>query len=151
VIGWLLDTNVVASLIAPNGAPSVAIWASAQPEDRMFLSILTIGEYHKGIDNLDPADPNRSRYTGALGALEERFAGRVLSVNDSIVRRWGSISGEMKRQTGQSPSVIDTLLAATAIEHDLVLATRNTKDVRSSGAVLFNPWEDDPGAFAIVG
>jgi predicted nucleic acid-binding protein len=73
----------------------------------------------------------------------------VLSVSDQIVRRWGAIGGEGKRLTGHSPSVIDTLLAATAIEHDFYLATRNVADVANSGAAVFNPWRDDPERFSI--
>jgi predicted nucleic acid-binding protein len=45
--------------------------------------------------------------------------------------------------------VIDTLLAATAVEHRLYLATRNVADVAGSGAIVFNPWTDDPRNFAI--
>ncbi len=148
--GWLLDTNVVAALISPNGAPSVKAWDSAQPEHRMYLSILTLGEYDKGIHNLADDHPERSRYIAALDALEGRFAGRILSVDDAVVRRWGEISGSTKRRTGHSPSVIDTLLAATALENELFLATRNTKDVKHSGAAVFNPWEDDPAQFPLA-
>jgi predicted nucleic acid-binding protein len=36
VIGWLLDTNVVAAIIAANGAPSVKAWAGGQDEERFF-------------------------------------------------------------------------------------------------------------------
>lgn len=150
MIGWLLDTNVVAALINPAGAPSVKTWATSQSEDRMYLSILTLGEYDKGIHNLAADDPDRSRYIAARDALEARFAGRILSVGDAAVRRWGTISGATKRPTGHPPSVIDTLLAATAIEHRLFLATRNVKDVRHSGAALFNPWEDDPAQFPLA-
>jgi predicted nucleic acid-binding protein len=46
--------------------------------------------------------------------------------------------------------VIDILLAATAVEHDLFLVTRNAKDVRLSGAAIFNPWKDDPAQFPLV-
>ena len=148
--GWLLDTNVVAALINPNGAPRVKQWAAVQPEHLIFLSVLTLGEYDKGVHNLAVEHPERSRYIAARDALESRFAGRILPVDNAIVRRWGAISGETKRQTGHSPSVIDTLLAATAIEHNLFLATRNTKDVRHSGAAVFNPWEDDPDAFPLA-
>ncbi len=86
----------------------------------------------------------------AVTALEARFKGRVLSLHDAIVRRWGVISGETKRLTGHSPNVIDTLLAATAIENGFYFATRNTPDVIYSGASLFNPWEDDPAAFPVI-
>lgn len=148
--GWLLDTNVIAALISPNGAPSVKVWASAQPEQRMFLSVLTLGEYDKGIHALAADHPERSRYIAGRDALENRFAGRILPVDDAVVRRWGAISGMVKRQAGIVPPVIDTMLAATALEHDLFLTTRNTRDVRHSGAAIFNPWEDDPARFPLV-
>ncbi len=138
--GWLLDTNVVASLIAPNGAPSVKDWVSKQPEERLWLSILTLAEYDKGIANLPDDNLNRARYMAARDALEERFTGRILPLSDIVVRRWGLISGRIKRDTGHPPPVIDTLFAASALEHDLCLVTRNLKDVAGSGAELFSPW-----------
>jgi predicted nucleic acid-binding protein len=150
VIGWLLDTHIVSALASPNGAPSVKSWASAQPEQRMFLSVLTLAEIDKGIYNLEPDHPDRSRYAAARDALAARFADRILSVDNAVIYRWGIISGEVKRRIGHAPSVVDTMLAATAIEHDLILATRNVKDTRHSGAVIFNPWEDDPSLFPLT-
>lgn len=116
----------------------------------MYLSILTLGEYDKGISQLATDHPNRSRYMSARDALEARFAGRILSVDDAVVRRWGAISGMVKRDTGHAPSVVDTLLAATALENAMFLVTRNVKDVRHSGAAIFNPWDDDPARFALA-
>ena len=78
-----------------------------------------------------------------IAALEVRFARRVLPLTDPIVRRWGALRGAVKRQTGHAPPVIDTMLAATAIEHDLCLVTRNLRDVRQSGVRCLNPWERD--------
>lgn len=138
--GWLLDTNVVASLIAPDGAPSVKAWAAQQDENRLWLSILTFGEYDKGIANLPNDHADRARYMAARDALEDRFAGRILPLSDGIVRRWGAISGRTRRETGHPPPVIDTLFAATAVEYGLCLVTRNLKDVATSGAELFSPW-----------
>ena len=114
------------------------------------MSILTLGEYDKGIHNLAVDHAERSRYIAARDALEARFQGRILSVDDNIVRQWGKISGSVKRRTGHPPSVIDTLLAATAIENELFLVTRNTKDVQHSGAAIFNPWDDDPAEFVLA-
>ncbi len=147
--GWLLDTNVVAALINPNGAPSVKKWASDQEEATFFLSVLTLGEYDKGIHNLPDDHVDRPRYMAARDALAMRFSGRLLGVGDNVVRRWGRISGEVKRLSGHAPPVIDTMLAATAIEHDLYLVTRNVKDTRPSGAVVFDPWNDDPNLFPL--
>jgi toxin FitB len=147
--GWLLDTNVIATLINPNGAPTVKAWVAGQPEETLYLSILTLAEYDKGIHNLGNDHPRRSRYAAARDALEARFMGRILPVSDAVVRSWGRISGTVKRDTGHAPSVIDTMLAATAIEHDLFLSTRNIRDVSSSGAAIFNPWDDDPKEFPL--
>jgi predicted nucleic acid-binding protein len=54
----------------------------------------------------------------------------VLSLGDDVVRRWGRNSGEVKRASGHAPPVIDRLLAACAIEHDLYLVTRNVRDAK---------------------
>jgi len=144
VIGWLLDTNVVAELANPHGAARVHAWAAAQDERRLHLSVLTLGEYEKGLHNLPKDSAIRSRIEAALAALEARFAGRLLPVSNAVVRRWGAVSGTVKRATGQTPPVTDTLLAATALEHDLYLVTRNVRDVQHSGAAVFNPWTDNP-------
>jgi toxin FitB len=149
VIGWLVDTNVIASLIAPNGAPSVKGWGRAVDESRLFISILTLAEYDKGIANLAGDDPNVQRYIATRDGLEDRFVARILSLSDPIVRRWGAISGRVKRETGHPPPVIDTLLAATAIEADLYLVSRNTKDLQHCGAAVFDPWRDDIAAFPL--
>ncbi len=139
--GYLLDTNVIASLIAPNGAPSVKAWAAAQYEDRLWLSILTLGEYDKGIAKMPDDDPKRAGYIAARDALEDRFAGRILPVSNEVVRRWGLISGLIRREKGHPPPVIDTLFAATAVEHQLCFVTRNVKDMAGSGAEVFSPWD----------
>lgn len=139
--GYLLDTNVIASLVAPNGAPSVKAWAAGQDEDRLWISILTLGEYDKGIANLPDDAPDRARYIAARNALEDRFAGRIVPLSDAVVRRWGTISGLIRRETGHPPPVIDTMLAATAVEHRLCLVTRNVRDVAGSGAEVLNPWD----------
>ncbi|MBO0140398.1 type II toxin-antitoxin system VapC family toxin [Agrobacterium sp. Ap1] len=147
--GWLLDTNVVSALINPNGAPSVKKWAAGQSEDRFFISVLTLAEYDKGIENLPADDENRYRYTVARDGLEARFSGRILSVSDAIARRWGQITGRTKLATRIAPPVIDTLFAATALEYDFYLATRNKKDFQHSGAAVFDPWTDDATLFPL--
>ena len=149
MIGWLLDTNVIASLIAPNGAPSVKGWAASQDESWLHLSVLTLAEYEKGIHNLPDDDAERPRHLATVAALEARFEGRILPISDAVVRHWGRISGRVRRDHGAAPPVIDTLLAATAIEADLHLVTRNVHDVLHSGASVFSPWTDDVSAFPI--
>jgi len=147
--GWLLDTNVISEVAGAKPDRRVERWIASQPEHKLFLSILTLAEYQKGIQNLPLGDKRRPPLQQAVIALEVRFSGRILSVSDQIALRWGSISGEVKRLTGHPPPVIDTLLASTAIEHALYLATRNVVDVVNSGATVFNPWKDNPSHFPL--
>lgn len=150
MIGWLLDTNIISELNKRNCVRRVETWFTSQPEERLFLSLLSFGEFDKGIFLLDPADPERARLAGIRDAFEERFADRVLPVSRRVLARWGEVTARVKTETGHPPSVIDTLLAVTAIEHNLYFVTRNTKHVEKSGAVLFNPWKDDSAHFPLI-
>jgi predicted nucleic acid-binding protein len=71
--------------------------------------------------------------------LPERFYGRILSVDESVADRWGQLSAEALSRKMPLP-VIDGLLAATALHHNLTLVTRNTSDVERTGVPIFNPW-----------
>ena len=147
--GWLLDTDVIAEFSRARPNPNVDRWITAQPEHTLFISILNIAEYHKGIHHLPPAHKMRAVLQQSVRALEARFASRILPVSNSIALRWGAISGEVKRLTGHPPAVVDTLLAATAIEQGLYFATRNTAHVLHSGAAIFNPWKDNAALFPL--
>jgi len=149
VRGWLLDTNVVSELANPRGAPTVLRWGGGVPEDCLFISVLTLGEYDRGPANLPPESGSSQRLTDTICIIEKHYAGRVLSVADAAVRRWGSSSGGLMRSARSDPPVIDTLLAATALEHELYLVTRNVREVAGTGAAVFNPWYDDPALFPL--
>ncbi len=148
--GWLLDTNVIASLTSPGGAPTVKAWVAERDEQTLYLSVITLAEYDKGIHQLAEADPLRARYAANRDAIAARFGPRLLPVSNAIMRRWGALSGRIRRESGHAPPVLDTLLAATALEAGLYLVTRNTKDMIHSGAMIFNPWQDDPSDFADI-
>jgi predicted nucleic acid-binding protein len=70
VNGWLLDTNVVAELAKSRGTVRVAAWAAVQDDALLFISILTLGEHHKGLHNVPPDSPLRLRI--AAGSLRWR-------------------------------------------------------------------------------
>jgi toxin FitB len=147
MIGWLLDTNVVAELFLARPEKRVIAWAEAQPSRRVFISILTLAEMERGVEALPLPDPRRREFARMLARVEAKFLGRVRSLDDSIVRRWARIRGQAFRHFKRSPAPIDALLAATAIEHDLYFATRNIRDMQLTGARLFDPWHDDPVLF----
>jgi predicted nucleic acid-binding protein len=73
--------------------------------------------------------------------LPSRFSNRILSVDQEVADRWGQLSGLTSARAAHV-GVIDGLLAATAIEHNLTLVTRDRRDVGATGVTLFNHWTD---------
>jgi len=139
VSGFLLDTNVISELVRRKPEARVTAWVKATDEALLHLSVLTVGELRKGIVSL----PNASRRM-ALGAwldgeLAIRFGHRILPVDEAVADRWGRLTAGAETRVRRLP-VIDGLLAATALHHNLTLVTRNTKDVAATGVPVFNPW-----------
>jgi predicted nucleic acid-binding protein len=68
------------------------------------------------------------------------YAGRILPVTESIAERWGNLAATARKR-GIAVKVVDAVIAATALEHNLTLVTRNVKDFASLGVALLNPWD----------
>jgi toxin FitB len=139
VSGFLLDTNVISELVKPRPEHKVTSWILHIDEKLLWLSVLTLGEIRKGVAS-QPATTRRLVLEGWLEVeLSERFHGRILSIDEAVADRWGRLSAEAISRKTLLP-VIDGLLAATALHHNLTLVTRNTRDVESTGVPIFNPW-----------
>ena len=137
--GFLLDTNVISELVKLKPERRVTSWVETTDEALFYLSVLTLGEIRKGIAML-PQTKRRTQIESWLETgLSVRFAGRILAIDAAIANRWGILSGASQLQ-GTSLPVIDGLLAATALHHNLTLVTRNTMDVSATNASTFNPW-----------
>ncbi|MFE0754569.1 type II toxin-antitoxin system VapC family toxin [Inquilinus sp. NPDC058860] len=133
--GYLLDTNILSETRRARAEPRVLSFLSAADPARLFVSVLTLGELRKGIDIRRRSDAETAAKLGLWAdALEASFADRVLAVDAATAKLWGALSADRPRP------VIDTLLAATAIVHDLTLVTRNTGDVTGTGVPVLDPW-----------
>ena len=137
--GFLLDTNIVSELVRPRPDPRVAQWLDSTDEELLFLSVLTLGEIRKGIATLTDRARKTRLEAWLSGNLLARFEGRILPIDHAIADRWGQISGSLAPQ-GSPLAVIDGLLAATALHHNLTLVTRNTRDVARTRVEVFDPW-----------
>lgn len=135
-MGFLIDTNVVSELRKGKRANArVRQWFTAVDEGDLFISVLTLGEIRNGIERLRRRDPASAATLEAwLTQLTATMRDRILPITPSIADRWGRLGVPDPRP------VIDSLLAATALVHDLTLVTRNVTDVEYSGAKLFNPF-----------
>jgi predicted nucleic acid-binding protein len=140
VSGYLLDTNVISELTKVRPEAKVISWIQATSEELLHLSVLTIGEIRKGIDSLPRSNKRALLESWLANDLVLRFSGRILDVNLDIAERWGLSSAQAKI-AGAPLAVVDGLMAATALHHNLTLVTRNTKDVQVAGINTLNPWQ----------
>ena len=136
-MSYLLDTNVLSELRRKAPNPRVVQWFSQRPAGTLYLSVLTLGEIRKGIEAL----PDPLRRLVVLDWLETElpafFSGRILAVDAAVADCWGRLLA----QAGRPLPAIDSLLAATAAQHGLILVTRNLRDVQGLGVQLLSPWD----------
>ena len=137
----LLDTNVLSEVRRPAPDLRVLAWLDAIDEDRTYISVASIAELKRGIALMDDGRRRIALSDWLAQDLPERFAGRILPIDPAIAGRWGDLMAEA-RMSGFALSVMDGFFAATALDRNLVLATRNTKDFSPLGVSLFNPWTD---------
>jgi predicted nucleic acid-binding protein len=138
--GFLLDTNCISELVRPNPEPRVIEWMDAADEALLYLSVLTLGEIRKGIAGLAQGKRRTHLETWLEVDLQARFSGRILAIDFVIADRWGLLAAESKRK-GKTLSVIDGLLAATALHHNLTVVSRNGRDFTAAEVQVLNPWE----------
>jgi len=138
-VSWLLDTCVICEPGQKHPAARVLAWLDEQPEEMLYLSVLTLGEIRKGIARL-PAGTKRRRLAHWLEHdLRERFSGRILPVDEETADLWGCLQAAAEAR-GRPLPTLDCQLAATAMAHGLTLVTRNTNDFGTTGVELFDPW-----------
>jgi predicted nucleic acid-binding protein len=137
--GFLLDTNVI-SEFNRRGAPDPLVkqWLEAADTDSLYISVLTLGEIRFGVELL-PRSKRRTQLEQWLDRdVPEWFEGRILPVDQSISQRWGLLRAQAQMK-GRPLSVIDALLAATALQHNLTIVSRNVGDFSVVGLVVVNP------------
>lgn len=145
-MSYLLDTCILSKLRKIGKQPDIKLedWIKKHNENLYFISVLTIGEIQSGISKLSlkKNEERQKRLILEDWLLEElipRFHNRILAIDTEVVLTWGRFFGERK-QTGLIIPVVDGLIAATAIVHNLTLVTENIKDFIETGARVFNPW-----------
>ena len=138
-MSWLLDTCVLSELVRPRPKASVVRWVRERDEEELFLSVITIGELEKGIAKLPNSTKRATLEQWVRRDLAGRFHGRLLAIDAGVAARWGAIVGASETR-GQPLPVIDALIAATSLQHDLTVVTRNTDDLERCGALCLNPW-----------
>ncbi|MDZ4287847.1 MAG: type II toxin-antitoxin system VapC family toxin [Prosthecobacter sp.] len=134
---YLLNTNVICEATAKRPDPHVLAWTEAHAHE-CCLSCVSLGEVWKGI-HLLPEGKRKQAITRWADGIENDFADRVLDLDKAVLKIWGKLYAKHEAK-GYNMGILDSLLAATALTHDLTVATRNTGDFPKDVKTL-NPWE----------
>jgi predicted nucleic acid-binding protein len=114
----------------------VRAWFELAREEELFVSVLLLGEIRQGIERRRRTDAAAARSLEQwLGALESRYEGRIVPIDARVAEQWGRLNDP------DPLPVIDGLLAATALVHDLTVVTRNARDFVRTGARVVDPFE----------
>lgn len=136
---FLLDTNVVSEWVRPRPESRVVAWLADVDEDRVYISVVTLGELRYGVERLPFSTRKQRLDDWVRHELPLRFEGRVLTVDARVADAWGMIVAR-REKAGKRIGAMDALIAATAEAHELTLVTRNTADFASAVTTLFDPW-----------
>ena len=136
-MSYLIDTNIISELRRKDANPGVISWFAERPATTLYLSVLTLGEIRKGIEALPSGKRKLALRDWLEVDLPAFFTGRILRVDEVVVDRWGRLLARIKR----TAPAIDSLIAATALQHGLTLVTRNTADFKFPELDVINPWQ----------
>jgi predicted nucleic acid-binding protein len=139
VRGFLVDTNVISEFTKPQPDLRVIDWLDIADTGYLFASVITYGEIRLGIEDL-PSGRRRTELEIWLRiGVPGWFGSNLLPVTGVVADRWGRLTIQAKRR-GVTIGAPDGLIAATALEHDLTIVTRNVKDFAGTCVAIFNPW-----------
>jgi len=132
---YLLDTNIISELRRPKPHGAVLEWYKNITEENLFISAVSIGEIQAGIELTRAQDKKKAeileQWLQSISNIHN-----VLPMTGSTFRLWAKL---MHSQTNTVRE--DAMIAATAIEKDLIVVTRNTKDFKRFRLQLLNPFE----------
>jgi predicted nucleic acid-binding protein len=139
-MNYLLDTCLISELAKSNPDKKVVDWVLSENETGFYVSVLTFGELHKGIEKLPESKKKEGLRVWIEDELKDRFQNRIIGIDMRVSILWGRIQCAAEKK-GKPMPAIDSLIAATGIAHDLIVVTRNVSDMEQSGVRLLNPWE----------
>ena len=135
---YLLDTNAVCEATARHPEATVLAWIETHAHE-CFLSSVSLGEIWKGLHRLPEGRRKRGLVQWADG-LESDFADQILGLDTITLKAWGKLYAKHEAK-GINMDVMDSLMAATALVHQLTVVTRNTGDFPTD-VKTFNPWKE---------
>jgi predicted nucleic acid-binding protein len=132
---YLVDANVLSEATKPVPNSLVVDWLRANESD-LVVDAIVLGELRVGILGY-PAGRKRGQLEGWFASVVESI--ECLPWDARVSLRWASLVALLRRR-GQSLPLLDSMIAATALEHGLTVATRNVRDFRRAGVAVVDPF-----------
>lgn len=140
-MNFLLDTCLISELAKSYPNKKVVDWVLSENETNFYVSVLSFGELHKGIEKLPESKKKEELRIWAENELRNRFQNRIIGIDIRVSITWGKIQSIAEKK-GKPMPAIDSLIAATGIAYGMIVVTRNISDMEQSGVNLFNPWSE---------
>jgi tRNA(fMet)-specific endonuclease VapC len=144
-MNYLLDTCVLSEFIRHQPDERVIQWMDGMDESKLFLSVVTIGEIHRGIERLPESRRKNELIAWLNDVLVNRFDRRIVNIDVPSMFLWGSLTVRMESKrlpvVRKPMSVMDSLIAASALHQNMIIVTRNVTHFQSCGVQVVNPWE----------
>ena len=139
-MNYLLDTCVLSEFTRRRADEKVVRWMESVDEEKLFISVITIGEIQHGIERLPESHRKTELLVWMNNSLVKRFKQRIIPLDMLAMFLWGSLAANIEG-TGQPMELMDSFIIATALQNNLIIATRNVKDFLPCGVQVINPWE----------
>ena len=139
-MSWLLDTNILSELRRPRPEIRVLDFVAACPLDQLYVSTVTLAEIRYGIEGVTEPERRAELNQWLRERVRPMFEHRVLEISEDVMLRW-RVLVDQGRKTGRTFSQPDLIIAATALEYDMTLVTRNVKDFTGLSLKIVNPWD----------
>ena len=140
-MNYILDTNMISELISKHPNMKIVKWLDQIDPNRIYLSVITIGEIRKGIEKLPSSKRKRTLKEWLETDLLLRFQGKILEITTDVMLIWGELAGRLEKD-GKPITAIDSLIAAIVLQGDFCLVTRNDRDFQHTGVKVINPWKE---------
>lgn len=137
---YLFDTSIITELISTQPNPNLIAFVDSLDQEDIYLSAITVGEIAKGIHLLPNSNKKRELDTWLRENLLVRFEGRILPLDADLFIRWGEFTAKLELVEAPPIAAFDSLIAATAWMHQMVLVTNNDDDYNHTGLEIVNPW-----------
>ncbi len=136
-MSYLIDTCALSELVAARPDKNVISWFESVPQESLYMSVLSLGEIRNGVEKLSRGRRHSQILSWLEHDLPRWFEDQMLPINNQVADEWGRLQSKVERTL----PAIDSLIAATALFHRLVLVTRNVKDFDLPDVDVLNPWK----------